>query len=85
MLVSIDVVECIIYVDRPIGGTLALKINLYLVVEACGANEFKSPLCHDQTGVICDAIFMLSISVTITNGFDTRNSTISSRNVGKEL
>lgn len=71
MLLSTDDVEWIMYVDSPSGGTFALNTNLYLVVEACGANVFTMLLCHAHTGDICDGMLVSCKSVTITSGRDT--------------
>lgn len=57
----------------------------YLVVDGCGAMVPYAPRCQDHTGITCDGIELPSKSSTLTNGFETRNSTISSRWRGSEL
>lgn len=70
-LLSMDVVDRMMYVLRPNGGTFARNNRRNLVVTACGALALKATLCQDQTGATCDGTALSSKSVTITNGFDT--------------
>lgn len=71
MLLSTDDVECTLYVVNPSGGTFALNTNLYLVVEACGANVFEILLCQAHTGDTWECMLAFCKSVTITSGRET--------------
>lgn len=83
-LASADEVERIMYVDSPMGATLALNRMRYFVVEGCGPRPLNT-LCQFHTGVTWELTVFPFRSSTITNGFDTRNSTTSSRSLGSEL
>lgn len=81
----IEFVDRMMYVESPSDGTFAVNNNRYFVLDACGVMPLNEPLCHDQIGVICDGSDAPDRSSTMTNGFDTRNSTTSSRCRGSEL